>query len=381
MLKKTLHQIKTIMSLLLVSLYFISSYSFAVHSSCKEVITLDERIIRTRDSFEDVYYELVKQNFFGDYYNNNLIIKTKIDTTFLREGEVFLYLIDWLDKQNDRDSQYLLKKLSKYLYLIFYQHLCLIDTQKNQSCSLLRMLKDIYKNKIPTPYGIFAPFRAALSELIVLIFIFNFSQLSYEKKRESMAYMLHQMENKFLVINTGILQKKIADEHIKEFIQVLQAHITKEPLVHQSVIKKVACTAGIIALVSIAIPCWAEIKSVMKKVSDNVFEPIGRGIGSGVKNGLLSDPEMMHQIGQGIIHGIAVDNNDQPNPDIDVIAQRLGNGLIHGIAHNDGQPNPDVAIITNQLREGLVPINAFGNQARRIVRHIPLLNRIINPAQ
>ena len=67
---------------LLVGFFLFSINSLEARTSIKNVATLDERITVARDSFEDIYYELVKQGFFDVYYNNNLILSPKINENF-----------------------------------------------------------------------------------------------------------------------------------------------------------------------------------------------------------------------------------------------------------------------------------------------------------
>jgi hypothetical protein len=220
------------------------------------------------------------------------------------------------------------------------------------------MLKNIYKSKIVSPYGIEAPFRAVLSKLIVLIFMINLTRMPYEKKRETIAYMLHKMENQFLIVNASLFEKQISDETIKTFIQTLQTYITKEPLVRPSMVKGVIITLVVITCLTgtafviwqYVIPNWDAIKRKMEEVRDNIFKPIGEGMGDGLKRSLLNDPVLLEQLGRRIVHGIAVSNGGQPNPDTDLLAQRLGNGIINGIAReHSGQPNPNLDIIADRL--------------------------------
>ncbi len=238
MFRKLTQSLGALAKMFMVGMLLFSGIGFLdARSPAKELATLDERIAFAQHSFEDVYYELVKQGFFDAYYNNNLVVHAKIDENFAQEGGVLLYLIDWLDKRNDRDSLYLLKKLNKYLYLEFYQTLCSLDAQKNQNGKLLRIYKGIFKSKSGTTSGAIAPYRAELSKLITLISMFNLTKQSYEKKREAMAYALHKIENHFLAINTSLVEKSVSDEDIKDFIQILQTHVTREPIIKPSIVK------------------------------------------------------------------------------------------------------------------------------------------------
>ncbi len=342
---------------------FSSHHAAAAHANTKTLLsTLDSRISHARESFEEIYYELVKQGFFDTYYNNNLIINTKIDEKIAQEGEIFLYLIDWLNKREDRDSYYLLKKLSKYLYLEFYRIICKVDAQKNQNSTLLHMLKDIYKSKIVTPYGTRAPFRAILSKMILLIFMINATQQSYDKKREAMAYTLHKIEDELFAINASLFEKPITDDLIKNFIQTLQTHITKEPLVKPSIVKRVVITiiivGAIIALVFVVYQNSGSIKdwfSNLAKQLEDGFKTIGKGMAEGMVTE-IKNQKLGEQFGRDFIAGMARDNGGQPNPDSSLLAQNLGRGIVNGLAreNHDGQPNPDTDLLAQRIGNGIV---------------------------
>ncbi len=332
MFKQYLFGTSKVVKILAMSFVFCAGFGFVTaRSPLKSLATLDERINYAQKAFEDVYYELVKQGFFDTFYNNNLVLRTKIDEKFILEGEPFLKLIDWLDKRNDRDSRYLLKKLSKYLYLEFYRVLCVVDVQRkkeemiNYRGTLLCVFKDLYKSKQAAPCGIIAPFRAVLSEMIAFVFMINLVKQPYEKKREIMAYKLHQIENKLLLINADFLEKRVDDKTIKNFIQDLQVYITKEPVIKTSMIRGVMMTSIVIMCLAgvgfttwkYVLPNWAGVKNWMDKASANCLEVIGEGISKGVFKGFWVSLQENRDKVPWVIRPPARAPDPAPDPEVD----------------------------------------------------------------
>ncbi len=367
MLRNTMSGLSGAIKTFIASIILLASINtLDARSSAINIASLDERISLARNSFEDVYYELVKQGFFDVYYNNNLIAP---------EREVLLYLIDWLDKRNDRDSRYLLKKLNKYLYLEFYQTLCAVDAQKNQNGTLLHTFKGIFKSKVGTPSGVIAPYRAELSKMATLISMINSTKQPYEKKREAMAYILDKTENKILAINASLIEKGIADADIKVFIRTLQAFITNEPIIKPSMVKGVVITSIVIACLAGAsfttwkyvIPQWDEVLDwadvKLQRAAEKILKPFGKQIGESMTAGVLAkletqkadllilvkqmgkdiadalvtqmkEKELGAQLGRDLLKGLTRDEGGEPNPDTTRFGKLLGDALAEALARN-----------------------------------------------
>ena len=78
---------------------------------------LGGKIEIAREGFENIYYELVKKGHFNSSYCKNLIIDSSLSGDVQEEGVILFSLIGWLDKKNDIDSLFLLRKLNKLYFL------------------------------------------------------------------------------------------------------------------------------------------------------------------------------------------------------------------------------------------------------------------------
>lgn len=298
------------------------------------VFNVQEKVDNARESFEDIYYELIKQGFFDDYYNNNMIIDARINDSFKENGKILLILIEWLEKTNNRDSRFLLKKLNKYFYLQLYALVNQLDVVHKKEGRLLGLLHDLYFVKTPTPCGIIAPFRTNLSQMAILIGMFNVAQIPYEQKREALSFVLEKIQRQLLVKNVELLDKKIDDEKIKEFVQAMQSFATREPLVKPSVVKKIVLTTIIISAICVGIyfawKAFAPHKEDFGRWMNDFLNPAQRT----AEEILKKVPNMAHEI----LHKVAMDVDKdgraiegKTNPDLKVIAEVLGKGAGKGL--------------------------------------------------
>lgn len=321
--------------LLLVTIFIYSFFNEGACSVNKPVLDFLDKVEAARESFEEVYYEQVKQDLFGDFYNNNLIIGTRLDSNFYENGQILLTLIDWLEKNNNRDTRYLLKKLNKYFYLQLYRLVNQIDMGQKKEGKLLGLLHELYHVKMPTPYGIVAPFRTDLSQISILIAIFNASQLPYEAKREALNFMLDKVQKKMLIQNKELLHKDIDENKIKEFIQAMQTFATKEPLVQSSAIKKFLLTMLIVGvIIGAGYLTWSYVIKPKKddlKIWLNDFLHPAEATAVRLLEKVKHDfPEML----QDGLHKLAVRENgdhQHPNPDLKIVGEQLGHGIGKGV--------------------------------------------------
>ena len=80
---------------------------------------LDFQIKTLRETVEATYYHMLEQGHFPLSYNNNLVINATLDKYGLdvqKEASVLMHLIEWLAKQNDRNSIFLLHKINELFF-------------------------------------------------------------------------------------------------------------------------------------------------------------------------------------------------------------------------------------------------------------------------
>src|SRR5579862_1940296 len=162
---------KSILFMIVVSFLSLS------HGTCHgQMLNLQKNINQARESFEDVYYELLKSNYFDEYYNNNLIINTELNSDFYQNGIILFKLIEWLQQNDNRDSRFLLKRMNKLFYLELYRFICKMDSEKTRDGRLFDVFSKIYHYKVPSVHvGVspVPPFQTTLTKAIVLIFTMN----------------------------------------------------------------------------------------------------------------------------------------------------------------------------------------------------------------
>jgi len=324
-----------------------------------------------RATFEDAYYDLVKNGHFSHLYDNNLIIDSKLEGGVEKEGMIILTLIEWLRNQHDSFSTALLKKINDLYFLEFTRFIVSLDASKTRSTDILEEFQHLYHYSInDKELGKFEPFQSSLSKLILLIHMVNESELHYESRKETLALALDKIKFEMLKVNDAL---GMGGEHdrtersIKSLVTLLEVYAVRDPLIQPRSVKKVVyATIGIVILsyvIYLIVIKWDTLKPILKNgvayVNQNVVIPIFESAAEGFIN-VLEKRGLGAKIGQGMIHGMACPTGE-PNPDAALFAQILGqnlaNGAVRGMAHPVDQPalpNPDLPIITNQLVQGAV---------------------------
>jgi len=261
---------------------------------------LNEEIQDARQSLHDVYYELLKQGYFDLSYNNNLVLDTSLKENTVNNNQVVLALIDWLLRRNDRDSQFLLKKLNKLYYLELHHFLCQKDLHQKPGARIVSLCQDIYQFSTHTP-GLSEeawemPFRTYITKIALLISLINHSNMGYYEKKESMIYALGKVKQEMLILNNKIDSIGRIDEAIiKEFIELLSVHAVHIPTMRPNLIKRLIFWSIILSagcgfayiIYDKALRKWiiTKCKQGGTAMRDWFMEPIGEGVGKGAAKG------------------------------------------------------------------------------------------------
>lgn len=250
------------------------SIPFCLPKSCSSaeiVLNLKEQNSQHQASFEDVYYELVKSGHFGDLYNNNLIIDPIIDDHFTENGASLLCLVEWLQQQNDFDSAFLLKRMSKFFCLEFQRLLAKIEAPKKIQALLCDDFSRIYNHKVVLEEQSIKPFRATLTKAIIFIFIISYSELHYPQKKEALVFYLEKIKKEFRFINGALSTQSLDENLIAQFISRIQVYALQEPLVETRSIKR-WLLYGSITLVVVGVIGYYINKVGVEKIKRDIKE-------------------------------------------------------------------------------------------------------------
>ncbi len=280
---------------LILLIFFVNVIGFAsrpLSQSFDQEEGLDGHINQARQSLDSVYYQLVERGFFPLTYNNNLIINSQLHSNPQQEGTIILKLVEWLEKQNDREGLFLLKRLNKLFYLEFHRLIFSVKCDQADQKILLEACQELYQHKAIINGYLEKPFRTTISKLYLLIVIVNGGELSYENKKQTLAYVLDKIKKELNATNQRIEHDKVDSATIKKFVTLLEIIAVKEPLVQSSSLRTILITTSIIVVACVIlyykvilprwdeIPSWDDIKAWLGKAGDAVGQkfigPVGR---------------------------------------------------------------------------------------------------------
>lgn len=301
---------------LLVSTSFGAHSKESAHISTKDTTLLFDgvqgSIDRARESFENIYYALVKNNHFNLNYVNNLIINSKLQGDVQKEGLVLLTLIDWLSKQADRDSAFLLKKLNELFFLEFHRFISGMNLKKTSTAKMLRIFHDLYNTSVASddPQEPHLPFHTSLSKLMISIHIVNANEAQYSGRKETFTLVLDNIKREMLAINSQMFSDtataKAMTENIQSFVLLLGMHAVHEPLIKSNRIKTYLVAGTFITIIGIIAynllfndkyeasrtNMVKKLKNIGNMIADGIMEPIGRGVAKGVIHQIKEDPTL-----------------------------------------------------------------------------------------
>lgn len=223
-----------------------------------------KKVERARSSFEDVYYELVKSHFFDDVnnpnlpYSNNLIISTNLNDDPVMQGTILLGLISWLEKKNDRDSRFLLRKINRLYHLEFHRNLSSLNSKdESYKDSLLGSFHELSKYKLfNVAIGTDYPFGNAITKAVLTLFVVNKTSVPYAQKKESVLYTLEKIKQEMLSINSKLGKEKVDEEFIRVFIFGLEKFGVRETLVESKIFRNLIITTIVIAIIGFSLYRW-----------------------------------------------------------------------------------------------------------------------------
>lgn len=249
--------------------FAIAATSSAVFCQSHEAIIatdLNEKINRAEENFETLYYQLVEKGIFPTTYNNNLIINPTAEFDRKKEGIILLRLIEWLEKQNDRECVFLLKKINKFYYLQFFRMLTLFNLEKRPWPTLVETFQNLYHKKITASSKPVAPFRSSIAKMFIFMTIINEENSSLETRRASLVYVFDAIKREMLNLNQQLGDQKIDNQAIEQFVVQMGIYGVQEHLAESVWAKRIFWTVIIIGAIYIIV--YILLKYVWPKKED-----------------------------------------------------------------------------------------------------------------
>ncbi len=293
---------------------FFVAYFFILTGICMAEVysdnfftSLSDKIDIAQKDCEGFYKDLLEQDYLPKDSDLGLEARRDISNSIIRNSTLLLNLINWLDKNGESDpiGFLFLRKLNRYLYLQFRSFVGQLKMDKKDEGHLVGLLHDIYKFKVPADIGLSEaklkysyPFQNTLSKAILSILILNASDLEYKKKVGSVAYFLDKIRRDLLDIRSQHESCGLTTEDFDDFIELLQAYSTKEPVVGQNNFKFLLITltiAGVIILV-VWLACDKDSRDFISSRCKNTWafilrcvEDLGEAFGRGSARGFLTE--------------------------------------------------------------------------------------------
>lgn len=227
--------------------------------------SLSEELAYAKQDLEDYYNQLLVGDFFGDQYNNNLILEDLcLEKNVQQSAAMILRLVLFLERKNDQDSCVLLKKIDKFSFLKMHRLLASGDLQKRSAQRILSCLEDLYGHKIVTPEGVLSPFRTVLTKLLIVLFLINDGQAAYASRKETMLLHMNKIKQELLGINNTLGGQKIDQQIIKDFTTLVAINQTRKPIIQPNNFKNVMIGFVVCSIV-LALIYWKrdDIKNAM----------------------------------------------------------------------------------------------------------------------
>lgn len=304
-----------LLPLFLIQVFFTSTTNAEIRRDIILRNGLDYQIKTLRETVEATYYHMLEQDHFPLTYNNNLVINAALDKYGLdvqKEATVLMHLIEWLSKQTDRNSVFLLRKINELFFLEFHSYIAALDL-KNKSCAeLLMHCQELFHFNVvldeSTPYApYYYPFRTTLTKLFLIMTIINNSQMKYEERKETFLFALDELKLELIYTNKWLAQKAIDQNKITAFITFIASFGVKEPFIRPQYIRKMVIFAIATVALGAFIYFWVMPNKgkIMNKLSewsydirDNVVKPIGQGLGESIINAMVEPAYEMNMFEQ-----------------------------------------------------------------------------------
>lgn len=333
-----------------------------------------KKVERARSSFEDVYYELVKSHFFDDVnnpntpYSNNLIISTSLNDDPVMQGTILLGLISWLEKKNDRDSRFLLRKINRLYHLEFHRTLSSLNSKnENYKDSLLGSFHELSKYKVfNVAIGADYPFGTTITKAVLTLLVVNKTSVPYAEKKESVLYTLEKIKQEMFAINSNLGKDKVDEEFIRAFIFGLEKFGVRETLVESKFFRNVVIFTILAVVVGFIVYRWDVVGSGLNTIGtrlneliDKIFDGFFEKAGKGLAKGMLETEEVKDFSGKAaedaVRGALRAAAHDRAVPVVPAVPPVPGvEPIAPPVAPPAPGPNPDVLIIIEQAIRGVL---------------------------
>jgi hypothetical protein len=389
---------------LAMSLFVNACFSSHNISDFMQYENLQEHTEQARQSFEEIYYQLLEKGFFPLTYNNNLIIDTNLRSNVKNGCMVLLRLIEWLEKRDDSDSFFLLKRLNKLMFLELTHYLSGLELEKEVCAGLIDGCQDLYSFKASPDGYVVKPFRATLSKLFLVMNMINASDVNYKNRKETFALALGKVKKEMIDINKKLGTAKIDEDIIKSFISALEIHAVKEPLVQAHTIRNTVIIITVLTVAGLLIyfyaipkvrqwlaenqPPWLTMDYWVSKINElyqRAIDPIAKGIAQHLARELQEHSEAIGTgLGKGIGNGLfnAAPGQKPPTEPMNPVVDRFLNTLVTGIQGTiDTVPARTGEAVKVAVRELEPTLNSIpqraGDATRAALQEVrPVLNEI-----
>ena len=252
-----------------------------------------------KESFIGSYFNLLKQGHFSSMqegvspYSNNLIISADVDSYFPQNGPIILALIEWLQRDENSVSKFLLRKLNKYFYLELHSFISQqMEIPQEERAELLGAVHSLYRYEVdnrdckgPKESRFSYPFQSVLSKISIAIYmvVYN-SEMYYYERRESVVYYFEKLRTEIIDINES-LANPIEKYMVHRLMLLFEAYTIQEPVVKRTNLKRAFIITGIVLSVAAVLGYFA-YKGGFKWLNKRLFE-MSDSIGDGLANAIV----------------------------------------------------------------------------------------------
>lgn len=276
-------------------LLIVSSNINTCHAYSDLSFSINEKIDHNRFFCKALYEDLLTQNKLATFFKEHDINEeefffiTNPSSGLSGQAIFLLYLLEWLQKQQNEESQLFLKRISKLFCLEMHRFISSMELPKDKHGEVWAAFHKLYHHTVSNRSIINKhTFRTTLAKSIITILIIGFDKGNHAAKQESLAYALEKTRKELEKINTT-LPNPVEIGNINTLITSLENYALTEPLIKPRAIYKTAIKWGtIISLIAISSYVsykyvdWAWLWETIREKIRDFAEAAGKALGIGM---------------------------------------------------------------------------------------------------